>query len=128
MGSVARRRAYSAGGSRPEARLKGKEGDSLIVILRIEMGSLRFRVILQDPRRLKVEIVEKIVSCLEMLRSQPVLERLNTRFIVFEYFMATTSLKTMICEVERLICNTEDPAGSKAIFSGNVSQKRSIQG
>lgn len=33
MGSVARRRAYSAGGLRPEARLKGNEGGSAIVIL-----------------------------------------------------------------------------------------------
>lgn len=34
-GSVARRRAYWAGGSRPEVRLKGKEGSSVTAILQI---------------------------------------------------------------------------------------------
>lgn len=60
------------------------------------MGSVRFGVVLEDARGGDVEIKEKIVSCLVLLRSQPVLERVNENFIIFEYFMATTLLKSII--------------------------------
>lgn len=71
MGSVARRRAYSAGGSRPEARLKGKEGSSEIAIVRAEVVSRRLKVVLEDLCRPGVEIMERIVA-------EPVLARLDT--------------------------------------------------
>lgn len=85
-GSVARRRAYSAGGSRPEARLNGKEGGSAVVILRVEKGYLRFGVILENLSRRDVEIMEEDVSCSVMLQFPPLLARLNQHFIFFELF------------------------------------------
>lgn len=94
MGSVARRRAYSAGGSRPEARLKGKEGNSAMAILRIGMGSLRLGVAMDDLSRCDVTITGKTGSSLAVLPSQPFLARLNKHFIVCEYFLASTPLKS----------------------------------
>lgn len=69
IGSVARRRAYSAGGSRPEARSKGKEGSSVMVIFRDELGSLRFGVVLEDSCSRNVEIMGENVSFSVMLQS-----------------------------------------------------------
>lgn len=62
-GSVARRRAYSAGGSRPEARWKGKFGGVVVVIVfwvgKKGCGECRRSLVAVEDRRGKeVENIE----------------------------------------------------------------------